>query len=375
MGNDWSCALIGLLASLTACAVQAESLTSVVDDVAAASDSSCDPGLPAVAACLAYPVRFDSDEPLLDTAASDRFADCGDFGCCDCLADCCCDRCQPHWKFEAGTVILHRASPRSLVLLRNETTGEAIANAGNFKFPWRGGADISLARRGSYGEIEVRYFGVDDWLSHRAIDISQDIDSGGGEAFVFGAAADYTSELHSTEINWRRPLTQNINGLIGFRWVELHEVLAISAEATDAQFPIPVTVRLPFDTSNHLYGSQIGAEVLLWSGDSLSIDTTLKAGLYGNHANSGFAIQLFDFTLGSLRTTGSDTAFLGEIDVNGTYQWTEHVAFRAGYQLLWISGAALPPEQLARFLAGNAGIDIAGTVFFHGATAGVELYW
>ena len=280
------------------------------------------------------------------------------------------------YRAEGGAVILHRASPDSLVFLRDDTTGEPIANADNFEFPWKGGVDVSLARRWGHGEFEVRYFGVDDWLSHRAIDISQNVDNGEQPVFVNSAAADYTSQLHSTEINWREPLTRDIDWLVGFRWVELHEVLTISAEVDDPEFPVPVLVSLPFRTSNYLYGAQVGADAKLWDvGGPLSIDAAIKAGLFGNHADSEFAIRFFDFTLGSVQAEGSHASFLGEIDVAGVYRLTEHLALRGGYQVIWVTGVALPPEQLANFLEERSGIDIEGTVFYHGATVGVECNW
>ena len=62
------------------------------------------------------------------------------------------------------------------------------------------------------------------------------------------------------------------------------------------------------------------------------------------------------------------TAFIGELGLQARYQVTQGLALRAGYELLWLDGVAIAPAQYTNI----QGIDSNATVFYHGATVGME---
>ncbi len=104
---------------------------------------------------------------------------------------------------------------------------------------------------------------------------------------------------------------------------------------------------------------------------------TFKGCVYGNDANNDFTLLpstggQFDGGL-----AGSDVAFVGEVDLKAAYKITRHLALTGGYQLLWIDGVTLSSENLAASTAASsqAVINTSGDVFYHGATAGLDITW
>jgi hypothetical protein len=86
-------------------------------------------------------------------------------------------------------------------------------------------------------------------------------------------------------------------------------------------------------------------------------------------------VQAIGPAFGSAETE-TDLAFAGEVAVTAVYQWSDQLALRAGYQLLWLEGVAIASDQAAatNVIAQN-GIDPTGGVFFHGALLGAEYSW
>jgi hypothetical protein len=133
-----------------------------------------------------------------------------------------------------------------------------------------------------------------------------------------------------------------------------------------------------WNTNNHLYGGQFGIDLQLWDlASPLSINSTLKAGVYGNDADNHFRYKVNQFSILQGGREASDVAFVGDIGVNLSYQVTRHVSFVGGYQLLWINGAALASDQAAYTLR-QVDLDVIttqGDVFYHGAQTGAVLTW
>jgi hypothetical protein len=61
----------------------------------------------------------------------------------------------------------------------------------------------------------------------------------------------------------------------------------------------------------------------------------------------------------------------------GTFQLTDHLAMRCGYEVIWLDGAALAPRQIpvTNLGTGVASVDTSGNLVYHGASAGLELRW
>jgi hypothetical protein len=177
--------------------------------------------------------------------------------------------------------------------------------------------------------------------------------------------ARYKANVYSAELSVRRQVSERINILMGFRFVELREVASMvcfselgSAAATSKLI-------------NDMSGFQIGANVTLWrQRGPLRVDSMIKGGVYGNSVTR-WTIGSGMFGDTSQRDVASQAAFVGEVAVLPTYEFSDHLAVFGGYEAMWLEAVALAPEQL-----GVSGpIRAHRTLLYHGALAGVQVKW
>ncbi len=105
---------------------------------------------------------------------------------------------------------------------------------------------------------------------------------------------------------------------------------------------------------------------------------TGKAGIYGNAIRASQRISDFDnFTFRNTSISGGQLSFLGELGLNGNYKFSECLSLRGGYQVYWVEGLALAPEQLDFTDTDTSGtsLDKNGGLFIHGAHAGLMAQW
>lgn len=288
---------------------------------------------------------------------------------------------EPRVSGRIGAVILQRARPQSTPFIVNPFDGSPIIDPADFDFPFEGGVDAGLVWYGTWADIEVRYFGVNDWDAAQGPLFSPDgfsipIPGFDPSPFPLYIRSWYTSSLNSVEVNLRRTVAPRWSVLAGFRWVSLDEVMA--AFVGDSTFENGTIIA--FETRNDLFGMQIGAEGILWQpGPRFRVETAIKAGVYADAAQGGINAK-------SVGGGGGDggvwlhhdhTAFVGDLNFVGVYQISDHWALRGGYQLLWLSGVAVPSEQIHRlnFDTGNLGVNTSHGAFFHGALVGLERTW
>ncbi|NUQ61788.1 MAG: hypothetical protein HUU20_04825 [Pirellulales bacterium] len=278
--------------------------------------------------------------------------------------------------------------------------------ADQFEFDMEAGPEIHLMFLSPQGwQAELRYFGVASWES--IIDLLYAapspvgqllFDGQGQSALVRNPLLGCESELYSTEFNFRRPIAPWLTPMIGFRWVELQE--AYAAAALERPAVVADVDRLhvvAYETHNHLYGLQCGADLsLLNRGGPLRINSSIKGGVYFNDADLVAARESFTIASGpdgaiveteSFREAvdeESHVSFLSEITFGATWQVRNWLAFRGGWQLLWLEGVAMAPEQLATTVLGDPRMDGSpsearantdGSTFYHGPYASIEVVW
>jgi hypothetical protein len=293
-------------------------------------------------------------------------ADCLNSGCGACVA--------PRWIGTADALFLHRSDPDSGILAFNTANPNQNLNAGDFDFGTEAGVDVSLARVFASGNLlELRYFGIDGWDATQVVATTPDDllrFNSAPPTFAFAGdaiAARYASELHNAEVNVGHRFSDWLGLTAGFRYVELDERGLSGLVGAAIPYNYAVT------TENRLYGGQLGAQMLLWCGECLSVSVDGKAGVYGNNAEQAAVAST---NVARLLAAGQDdrTAFVGELGIVGVAQLTDCLAIRGGYRLLWLDGVALASDQLAvtNFDTGT-GFDGSGDLFYHGALIGLEL--
>ena len=249
--------------------------------------------------------------------------------------------------------------------------------------------------------LEFSYFG----LSERAAPAAT-ANPGAGAFLIFpgnfagnvfvgmdGAQANYSSRLYSFELNLlgncgsgdpggnengsRGDRCRSVEWFGGLRYLNLGEELDISAQKTVAGALEEGNYNIR--TANHLLGAQVGARLRsTWS--RFGWEATGKAGLLGRDAQQTQSVT--DFPAFPLRPTvsrsGTVVAYLGEINVSALYRLTKVWTLRAGYNVLWLDGLALAPDQLdfnfATTPSGNH-LHAGGGLLLHGVNAGLDARW
>ncbi len=233
--------------------------------------------------------------------------------------------------------------------------------------------------------VEGNYFNVrpfDGEQSTPHTDASYRMNNLAGLGFsgVSWAQATTNAAIQSAELNWRRRTCGPVTWLAGFRWVEWNQGLTLTDTYTTT-VPTPVTnyEHISTTTVNDLYGGQAGADVMLWNNSGpIRFNAVGKAGVFYNTA--GATLSGFSGTnLGPVVTSAQQTAFFGELGVFGTWQMTSWLAWRTGYNFFWLSGVAVPVDQLSATTldppAMHPQINSQGSVFLNGLQFGLESRW
>jgi len=281
-------------------------------------------------------------------------------------------------RFTVEAIFLQRSRAVGPLLFEAQGPQDLLFYAHDLSYESGAGPRITYTYQQpeSWG-FEVRYFSVvtpessfdlDPEYGSLLIDIN-------GTEFVDSPIFFVSSQLYSTEVNLRKECTPWFTFIFGFRWLEFHDHYGVQATALGEDEDSFDLLHL-VNTSNHLYGAQLGSEILLLQHDAFTLNLRLMAGIYGNCASQSSYLDLG----GSIYTAHDEraqVAFVGEIGLNAKYQLTDGWSLIAGYNLLWIDGVALTTKQLQTtdLGAGTAVINTNGDVFYHGANIGIEFTW
>jgi hypothetical protein len=293
-----------------------------------------------------------SDAGLAFASSDSTSPDCDGCGSMGCCPRCCC----PTWTATADFIVLDRTTGKPQTIVPGRLPGDDVLNSSDFAFGFWSGPRVSLIRSGCRGyDLELLYFGIDGWSSTRIVPVSETL-------YDSPLQFDWSSKLYNAEFNVRWNPLCRLTMLAGFRWAQLRENFT-GGFLYDSTFDPTYNIK----TENNLYGFQIGADATLYQVGCFSVEGLMKAGVYGNHAEQTTSYYSQEQTV--LFASSTDrAAFIGEIGLQGRYQVTDCLTLRAGYMAMWLDGVALAPAQLQDVLS----VDTRDTVFYHGATAGLE---
>ena len=165
--------------------------------------------------------------------------------------------------------------------------------------------------------------------------------------------------------------------LCGVFWAGLEEESSLNVTCCEGDPPSPYRVQ----SSSNLIGAQIGLRRRRdWN--RWALEGTAKAGLAGTVLSQSSGPITSTLAPGqNFRDPTSASAgsmgLLSMLNMTSVYRMTEHWGLRAGYNLIWLEGVALAPDQWdftdtadsGRSLVGNGGLVL------HGANLGVERRW
>lgn len=292
--------------------------------------------------------------------------------------------CTPDSPFylQAGALFLYRSHVKDQVILVNDVTGSAAMRTkdADFNNIFQAGPEITFGYRyDGVSAFEGVYWGTNHWQQHTQALGANSLSLPGPFAvttadYFLADQVDvkYQSQLHNVEANYRQTIF-GMTWLAGFRYFNLNEVFEIRSSDFDSG-----TSKWRTKTHNNLIGGQIGAGYN-WQCGRFGLDFLGKAGLYGNGARLQTEMGDFNNTTVLRNFTDNETitAFIGELNLQGTYCVTDWFLLRAGYRILWLEGVALAPNQLDFSdspTAGSSIIDKSG-LYLYGFNVGGEVRW
>jgi hypothetical protein len=366
-------------------------------------------GQPVAQPCFDFPnwARFSNCRPEPLPWGYDVFPDCGPIDCqCDmppsvaCPGDWVAHR-PNTWYASADFAPLTVDYQEDIEIARLGPTppgpgpsGPTVLDTGNLRPEFDSGGKFTVGRRifDCY-RVEGTYIGSYDWqdevvvtnsdpntlggtgnLSTFLSDFSNPITAGlDGNSFVSIA---FQSSFQSGEFNIRYwadlpPGPFDVSYLVGARYLRMREQFNFFGEA-DLPLPAGTTNDLQFNTTNDLWGVQIGIQGAFLKTTRWWVDFDLKGGMYNNHVSADTSF-IQNGVLTELGDEQNRTAWVGDLSLVANWQMTPQCAFRIGYQAIFINGLALAHEQSVGPLFTNTPgpLDDGGELCYHGPIIGL----
>jgi hypothetical protein len=260
---------------------------------------------------------------------------------------------------------------------------------------------------GPGGNLEVTYFGLNNWHSSATVLSGQanlySVVSSFGTNPANGyddtdrsinQSLTYDSAIHNGELNFRRRWVAParwIQGswLAGVRYFDLDEQLQYQTVGliNNGINLTPRFFNLDTATRNQLTGFQVGSDTWLSVVPGVMLGVEGKYGVYGNHAEVESNILSNSIPRAREALSDGETAYQGEFMVGGIYRLSYSWTFRASFNALRVDNVALAPRNFNPAGLGANGpgvvfgpnrapfIDVNGVAKYSGFSLGAEYLW
>lgn len=200
------------------------------------------------------------------------------------------------------------------------------------------------------------------------------------------ASVSWSSRLDNVELNLRRRLWMETDRhlcaetscLVGMRYMKLRETLDYR---TDSPLPDPDGSQNTENVfvDNDLIGPQIGGLAQFLVHNRAWIDFSIKGAILFNQAESNVVANVNPggaATAAAFRGEEDGTAFLGDLSLQFNYQFAPAWTIRAGYNAMWLTGAALATRNFVSDINtlvnnGPGFVEHNGNVVYHGPSLGI----
>ena len=324
-------------------------------------------------------------------------------------------RCAPRWyDITLDSLYLTREEvSRRINFASNGVNGDIVLSTDSLDFDHQLGFRLNAAVQIFAGSnLELTYFGLFNWAAGNSADRSDvgdfySVYSNFGQAPLGGfdetdrstfQRITYSSTLDNFELNVRKRWTGpncKLQGswLSGVRYLYLLEDFRYDTTGGDDLGTVG-TVEINglsdtlVTTRNSLTGFQVGGDLWMSVVPGIKVGAEGKAGVYGNYANQMTTVfaSTTDPAQSSFFSETSDIndiAFVGEASLQCIYRLSPNWTFGGNFNLLYLDGVALAPENFNRFappnLQGATARPIVsndnGRAFYHGFGARAEYMW
>jgi hypothetical protein len=306
------------------------------------------------------------------------------------------------YHFEAsGEAIFLMRDGGNRVFLADESSAAGqvfqVLSSKTDDFSIRTGFKVNVScRLSDTCDIQGSFFSVQQFLASDAITRQDPVNNFLFSPYLFVGANgqfisyDYESKIYNLELNARYNTrlsddwTTRFIG--GFRYIHIEEKFQLYGQELVQNAELTTS-----NTHNNLIMLQIGMEMEHAFGKYFDLGVSAKTGLGVNSAGNHITNILTSFPLPTdtrVDETTNNAALCGIIEVGafGRLYITDCVSIRGGYNVMFLSGLALAPEQLdltngdiaaAQTAAGRTGhgLNTGGSMVLHGPTAGLEVRW
>ena len=306
----------------------------------------------------------------------------GDVGVESCLGDSCAGGCglcagggcfSPRYTVRGGALFMDRNNAHGVAF--EDTVGDNDIAAPDLGF--HGGFKVNVIRhRRNAHDLEVGFMGLfsDSGADIGAVNAGLQVPTLPPIA-ILGTGLllnNYRSTLLGLEANLRSQHGDCLSSLIGFRWMMLDEDYGYTAFVPGGS--PPQAVGGLSSTNNNLIGGQVGLDGVLCRRGGFSIEGGVQAGIYWNLVSHDGVVASTSGVASFVSEDADQLSFQGEADLMAIYRFSNRWAVRGGYQVMWIEGVALAPDQVSVLnTVTNTGIDVEGSPFYHGAVVDLEL--
>jgi hypothetical protein len=324
---------------------------------------------------------------------------CGeDFGMCGC-------GCGPSWyaSFTALYMTRNKPNPYQVSFDTTNPVGELILNTNTIDDDWQPGFQVSIGKYlGCSSAVEFSYWTLDNFGGQAyALDPPgvgslntpfdfRSLNFGGVPVTSYFDNAQAhrltrNDEFHNFEVNFIHwPMTSNpynrvqASGLVGFRYINFRESWQFATSDNDPNFGVDPTGEAYYDidTTNNLFGVQVGGRGSFGITDCLSVYAAPRFGVFANYMEHTSRIYSGDGqTALNINSNNTVLSLLGQLDVGVNYQITSRLSIYGGYRVVAISGIALADNQIPYLqddLFGIGDIDHNSNLVLHGATGGLQ---
>jgi hypothetical protein len=267
---------------------------------------------------------------------------------------------------------------------------------------------VGNIQTGPGANIEVRYFGLNNWNDTLSIqrsdpDLFSIFSVYGTDPFdgfddtdrSFIHTISYDSGFDNGEVNYRRRWVGSnsaIQGswLAGVRYFELDERFGFAAVGSnDDTFTFDQLRFFNMDTRtrNNMFGFQLGADFWVNLIPGLALGNDFRAGVYNNQAKVETLVVANSVPGASEVLRKESAAFLLEYSASLVYRLTHSWAVRSSVNMMYVDQVALAPTNfntrgMANALASDVFsldrypfIDADGNAFYYGYSIGAEFLW
>ena len=167
----------------------------------------------------------------------------------------------------------------------------------------------------------------------------------------------------------------HVDWIGGFRWANLQDeaVLAIPQSGS------PESSTYTVDATSNLFAAQVGTRGRM-AFERWAVEGWMKIGIAGTMLSQSQTI--FDpLPQTPFRpSASSDKAGMGmiaDMNLSAIYRFNDVWGLRVGYNLIWLTGVALAPDQFdfSSSRTGGTNLNGSGSMFLSGANLGLEARW